>query len=157
MTPPTKRPALEEGSNPVCPKCGGPVTHHSDAMGYGVTVEQCAKGVTQCDYWRTLERRIRPELARPPRGEEAPRVRRAAAPTRQSNRVGAAHMACVVAALPTDESQAITAAALAPRVGLRPVVVVKWLRLAFDAGACQRRKVHTGVRGNPPLAYWRAA
>lgn len=157
--PPTD---MVEGSAPVCPKCGAPVDVRIAPHGYGVTIEQCSRGFPACDHWRPLSTRVRPELARRPRGVETPRVRRSPGllPPRAGTRRPRANAGPVriLAALSTDPAQARSATELASLCGLTPGSTQHLCRALRAAGRVRSRAVQLpGQTGRPGHVYWRVA
>lgn len=167
MTPrviPMSKPGREEGSAPVCPKCGGTLTHNSDPMGYGVTVEQCER-FPKCDYWTTLERRVRPELARRPLVDEKKRVRRSPgampgadrAPRTARRDVDTVRHDLIVL-LPNSRATAETTATLAIRLGYSISYTKHLLESLRDDGRAACAPQHeAGKTGRPANAWWRCA
>lgn len=161
---PRTGPGRDEGSAPICPQCAGPLTHHSDPMGYGVTVEQCERFPT-CDYWRTLEGRVRPELARRPMVDEKKRVRRSPgavppvvrAPGAARRNADAVRQQLIVL-LPADRATAETTAALAVRLGYSVGYTKHHLELLRTAGRAACAPQHeAGKTGRPANAWWGCA
>lgn len=151
---------LVDGSAPVCPKCGAPVDIRVAPHGYGVTIEQCSRGFPACDHWRPLSTRVRPELARRPRGVETPRVRRSPgllAPRAGTRRPHAtAGPARILAALPLLEAAALSAAELAARCGLSRLTAQKICVGLRSAGRVYSKPAYiAGKTGRPGHVYWR--
>lgn len=152
------------GANPVCPKCGGPIRCTTDPFGYGVTVEQCARGFPACDHFRTLSRRVRPELARRPSAPDTKRVRRSPGlggprPPRAARRPTAGEVRLrVLHTLPIDAETAETLPQLAARLRVS-VGFVKRVLTALEAEGCATSRPHhiAGKTGRPAHVWWRCA
>ncbi len=101
-----------------CPRCGGEVTHDSDAMGYGATIEQC-EHVLRCGYSRTLEKARIPAHTRAPKTEERRKARAPRGPLdRPRARRGLSETARrILAVLPTTVDEAIDAPTVNRRLG----------------------------------------
>jgi ribosomal protein S25 len=172
MTRPLPRPALDEVGtafeNAKCPKCGGELRFDSDRLGYGQTIEQC-EHVARCGYWRTLEGPRIPAHTRAPKGEEKrPAARRRPPVARADGRMPASaapgalrcsaeRFAAVLLAVPVGEAAAITAPALAERAGVSTSLAINVLTHAHAAGTVGKRNLPRGLRGRPPVGYWRRA
>lgn len=128
IVPPTP---MVEGRDLICPNCGGEITCRSDAMHYGVTVEQCVN-VLRCGYWKHLTRITIPAHTTPPRGEERPRRLPGTIPmTKTSNgRLYPQQIAgknelreLVLQGTPAPTEDPMTARQIADRIG-RPAAIV---------------------------------
>lgn len=142
----------------ACPRCGAELVFRSDAMGYGQTIEQCAR-FPQCDHWRTLERLRIPAHRPAPRGDERPRKPRDLTRVLEKNRArGVAARRRVLDQLPSRIDLARTVEEIAPGVGLGRDSVKGHLDALVRTGHASRRPRRVpGVGHRPPFEYWRAA
>lgn len=166
---------LPGAQDTVCPKCGGKLRFRSDSMRYGLTIECCEHFALDrrgsgrpigCDHWRTLERPVRPELARPPKGDERPsaqaRERERAARDPRGKRPAAktrVRMQEILQLLPAERVHARTSAEVAALAALNEHVAVYILRqLERDRLVHSAYRPRVGTKtGRPWREYWRAA